>query len=75
MGFVSASLGGNVPVRNKSAEPVAEESVLPPGKRDRSGFWFPLGYDDPQMLIRRSTRLTRSRRQPPEENGDGGQPS
>ena len=33
-----------------------QESVLPPGQRDRSGFWYPAGYADPQTLVRRRPR-------------------
>lgn len=29
-----------------------EESVLPPGQRDRSGFWYPAGYNNPKALVR-----------------------
>jgi hypothetical protein len=32
------------------------ESVLPPGQRDRTGFWYPAGYSDPQTLVRRRPR-------------------
>jgi hypothetical protein len=32
------------------------ESVLPPGQRDRTGFWYPAGYADPQTLVRRRPR-------------------
>jgi hypothetical protein len=33
-----------------------QESVLPPGQRDRSGFWYPAGYADPHTLVRRRSR-------------------
>ena len=45
--------GGIMPVRTKPPEPAADGQVLPPGQRDRSGFWFPLGYQDPSTLVRR----------------------
>src|SRR5207245_2854129 len=28
-----------------------EESALPPGQRDTSGFWFPAGYDTPADIF------------------------
>ena len=33
-----------------------DESVLPPGQRDRTGFWYPAGYADPGTLVRRRPR-------------------
>jgi hypothetical protein len=45
-----------VPARTKHPEPVPEGSFLPPGQRDRSGFWFPLGYEHPRTLVRRRAR-------------------
>ena len=33
-----------------------DESVLPPGQRDRTGFWYPEGYADPATLVRRRPR-------------------
>jgi hypothetical protein len=39
-------------VPTKSTEAVVEDSVLPPGQRDRSGFWYPAGYSDPRKLVR-----------------------
>ena len=42
--------------RAKPALPDPDESVLPPGQRDRSGFWLPVGYDDPRTLVRRRRR-------------------
>jgi hypothetical protein len=38
------------------------ESVLPPGQRDRNGFWLPTGYDDPRSLVRRRRRRVGERR-------------
>jgi len=32
------------------------ESVLPPGQRDGSGFWFPSGYDDPGKIFSAAQR-------------------
>jgi len=43
-------------VRVRVVDPVEEDSVLPPGQRDRSGFWYPKGYLDPRSLIRRKRR-------------------
>jgi hypothetical protein len=48
-----------VSVRSKNAQPVPEETVLPPGQRDRTGFWVPSGYDDPRTLVNRRVRRTR----------------
>lgn len=39
-------------VPTKSTEAGVEESVLPPGQRDGSGFWYPAGYNDPKTLVR-----------------------
>ncbi len=36
----------------KSTEANVEESVLPPGQRDGSGFWYPAAYSDPTALVR-----------------------
>ncbi|HZN02663.1 MAG TPA: hypothetical protein VFD06_03645 [Candidatus Polarisedimenticolia bacterium] len=33
-----------------------QESVLPPGQRDRTGFWYPAGYEDPATMVRRRPR-------------------
>ena len=40
----------------KILEPEDDDSVLPPGRRDTSGFWYPLHCDDPRTLVRRRTR-------------------
>jgi hypothetical protein len=48
-----------VSVRSKNAQPAPEETVLPPGQRDRTGFWVPSGYDDPRTLVNRRVRRTR----------------
>jgi len=64
--------GGSVPVRTKSPEPVAEGSVLPPGQRDRSGFWFPLGYEDPRTMVRRRTPNRGATRPHARDEHDGG---
>ena len=58
-GLRSLSEGGSVPVRSKNAQPAPEETVLPPGQRDRTGFWVPSGYDDPRTLVNRRVRRTR----------------
>jgi hypothetical protein len=50
-----------------------QESVLPPGQRDRSGFWYPAGYADPQTLVRRRLRrgnAPASRAEAPEDLTD-----
>ncbi len=39
-------------VPTKSTEAGVEESVLPPGQRDDTGFWYPAGYSEPRMLVR-----------------------
>ncbi|HKQ98590.1 MAG TPA: hypothetical protein VJV75_12005 [Candidatus Polarisedimenticolia bacterium] len=36
--------------------------MLPPGQRDRSGFWMPEGYEDPRTLVRRRRRRLGGRR-------------
>ena len=54
--------------RNKNTEPATDESVLPPGQRDRSGFWLPLGYTEARTLV--SRRLRRGR---PASSGDDGE--
>jgi len=43
------------------------ESVLPPGQRDRTGFWYPAGYADPQTLVRRRPRRSHGAVLPPED--------
>lgn len=45
--------------REKLVEPGHELTVLPPGQRDTSGFWFPHGYSDPRLLIRRRGKRTK----------------
>jgi hypothetical protein len=49
-----------------------DESVLPPGQRDRSGFWYPEGYADPATLVRRRPRRVgiASEPEPPEDLTD-----
>ncbi len=50
-----------VSVPTKSTESGVEESVLPAGQRDDSGFWYPSGYSDPSTLVRpRRRRKTES---------------
>ena len=51
-------IGGFVSRRLKESSPETDESVLPPGQRDRSGFWMPVGYEDPRTLVRRRRRRT-----------------
>jgi hypothetical protein len=41
-----------VSVRGKGGEQ-GDESVLPPGQRDRTGFWLPQGHENPSSLVRR----------------------
>lgn len=48
----------------RSTESGVEESVLPPGKRDDSGFWYPSGYSDPSTLVR--PRRRRRKIEPPD---------
>jgi hypothetical protein len=45
-----------MPTRVQGKDGKDQESVLPPGQRDRSGFWYPAGYEDPQTLVRRRPR-------------------
>jgi len=33
------------------ADDLAEDSLLPPGRRDRDGFWVPDGYQEPAGLF------------------------
>lgn len=56
--------------RTKDRQRSDDESVLPPGQRDRSGFWFPAGYADPSTLARRRTRHGASVRDEDEPDGD-----
>jgi len=48
-----------VSVPTKSAESGKGDEVLPPGKRDASGFWYPAAYSDPRTLVRRRVRRRR----------------
>ena len=48
-----------MPIRRKGADPAPEESVLPPGQRDSTGFWYPAGYAEPRTLVRRRPRRRR----------------
>lgn len=43
-------------VDQHDADPEFEDTVLPPGQRDPSGFWYPMGYRDPKSLVRRRGR-------------------
>lgn len=36
----------------KSTEAGNEDTVLPPGQRDSTGFWSPEGCSDPKTLVR-----------------------
>ena len=45
--------------REKLVEPGHGPTILPPGQRDTSGFWFPNGYRDPRSLIRRRGKRTK----------------
>jgi hypothetical protein len=51
-----------------------QESVLPPGQRDRSGFWYPAGYADPQTMVRRRPRRG-DEAAPPDDSEDLTDPS
>lgn len=42
-----------MPLHLKIVDPGQEGSVLPPGRRDRSGFWYPLGCTDLRTLAKR----------------------
>ena len=44
--------GVTVSVRGKNGDQ-GDESVLPPGQRDRTGFWLPQGHENPSSLVRR----------------------
>jgi hypothetical protein len=46
----SALAGARRRVHPREAGP-ADESLLPPGRRDRDGFWYPDGYPDPESLF------------------------
>jgi hypothetical protein len=63
--------GVTVSVRGKGGDQV-DESVLPPGQRDRSGFWLPQGHENPSSLVRRrrSRAAVDARRQEPESGGE-----
>ncbi|HEV8198857.1 MAG TPA: hypothetical protein VGS03_02435 [Candidatus Polarisedimenticolia bacterium] len=52
-----------------------QESVLPPGQRDRTGFWYPAGYADPQTLVRRRPRRSHGTGTPPDTPEDLTDPS
>jgi hypothetical protein len=45
---------------------------LPPGQRDRSGFWLPQGHENPSSLVRRrrSRAAGDTGRQEPETGGE-----
>jgi len=45
-----------VSARFTIVDPENEDTVLPPGQRDTSGFWYPEGYSDPKTLVRRRSR-------------------
>ena len=45
--------------REKLVEPGHGPTLLPPGQRDTSGFWFPSGYTEPRSLIRRRGKRTK----------------
>jgi hypothetical protein len=54
------------------------DQVLPPGRRDDSGFWIPEGYDEPEALFsphqrrlqEKQRQAHRARRQRDEDDGD-----
>lgn len=56
--------------RTKDRERSDDESVLPPGQRDRTGFWFPAGYADPSTLARRRSRRSAPAGDEDEPDGD-----
>lgn len=60
-----------VSVRGKGGEQ-GDESVLPPGQRDRTGFWLPQGHENPTSLVRRrrASRAGDARGQEPEGGGE-----
>src|SRR5262245_26770226 len=44
--------------------PIDDEHLLPPGRRDPSGFWIPVGYDFPEELFSpQQRRLQEKQRQ------------
>lgn len=49
-------------IRGKKDLAGEEETLLPPGKRDLTGFWFPLDCGDPSSLVSRRARRLRARR-------------
>jgi hypothetical protein len=51
-----------VPSDLRMLEPEDHDSVLPPGRRDASGFWFPLHCKDPRTLLRRRSRSVKKTR-------------
>ena len=60
-----------VSVRGKGGDQ-SDESVLPPGQRDRSGFWLPQGHENPGSLVRRrrSRAAADSTSREPESGGE-----
>jgi hypothetical protein len=60
-----------VSVRVKRGDQV-DESVLPPGQRDLSGFWLPQGHENGRSLVRRrrSRGARDNRRQVPESSDE-----
>ena len=64
-----------MPSRRKGAESAAEDSVLPPGQRDPSGFWYPAGYDEPRTLVRRRPRRPRDDEAPTDPDSDETSPT
>ncbi len=48
-------------VPTKSTEAGVEESVLPSGQRDGSGFWYPAAYSDPRTLVRSRRRRLKNK--------------
>jgi hypothetical protein len=60
-----------VSVRGKGGDQV-DDSVLPPGQRDRTGFWLPQGHENPSSLVRRrrSRAAGDTGRQEPESGGE-----
>jgi len=65
-----------VSVPTKSSKTGVEDSILPPGQRDDSGFWYPSGYSDAGTLVRPRQRRRKNgsaemERSAPERTGTG----
>jgi hypothetical protein len=58
-------------VPTRSEESGVEDSVLPPGQRDETGFWYPTGYSDPRTLVRPRRRRRKNDTEGPENKPAG----